>query len=61
MSLLSSPGWPVQERRWAGDGIGQVKVTSIMAETDLERRVLKFHIICILLNEKKGKDDIELC
>jgi hypothetical protein len=37
-----------------------VKVTSIMAETDLERRVWKLYTIYILWNEKKGKHDIEL-
>jgi hypothetical protein len=53
---MASPG----EDTGAGHGVGGVKVTSIMAETDLERRVLKLHIIYILRNKKKGKDDIEL-
>jgi hypothetical protein len=38
---MASPG----EETEAGHGIGGVEVTSIIAETDLERRVLKLHII----------------
>jgi hypothetical protein len=53
---MASPG----DEIGAGHGVGGVKVTPIMAETDLERSVLKLHIIYILLNEEKGEDDIEL-
>jgi hypothetical protein len=41
---MANPG----EETGAGHGVGEVKEASIMAETDLERRVLKLHIIYIL-------------
>jgi hypothetical protein len=36
-----------------------MKETSIMAEIDLERRVLKLKLFYILWDEGGGKDDIE--
>jgi hypothetical protein len=41
---MASPG----EETGAGHEVGGVKVTSIMVETDLERRVLRLHIIYTL-------------
>jgi hypothetical protein len=38
---MASPG----EKTGAGHGVGGVKVTSIMAKMNLERRVLKLHTI----------------
>jgi hypothetical protein len=43
-SWMASPG----EETGAGHEVGGVKVTSIMVETDLERRVLRLHIIYTL-------------
>jgi hypothetical protein len=37
-----------EEETGGGHGVGGVKATSIMAETVLERRVLKLHTIFIL-------------
>jgi hypothetical protein len=37
-----------REETGAGHGVGGVKISSVMAETGLERRVLKLHIIYIL-------------
>jgi hypothetical protein len=34
-----------EEETGAGHGVGGVKITSIMVETDLQRRVLRLHII----------------
>jgi hypothetical protein len=53
---MASPG----DETGAGHGVGGVNITSIMAETDLERRVLKLYAIYILWTDKKGKDDIKL-
>jgi hypothetical protein len=46
---MASPG----EETGAGHGVGGLKVTTIIAETDLERRVLKLHII-YSLRKRKG-------
>jgi hypothetical protein len=37
-----------EEETGTGHGVGGVKATSILAETDLERRVLTLHTIYIL-------------